>query len=77
MTLVKKKIMIINSHLVKWTKYIGKEMNNIDFDIIHTIRNPLSAVSSPVNNWLRYEDGKHFFAKSICGCWIYSPYTIT
>ena len=61
----KKKIMIINSHLVKWTKYIGKKMNNIDFDIIHTIRNPLSAVSSPVNNWFRYEAGKHFFAKSI------------
>ena len=41
------------------------KLTYIDFDIIHTIRNPLSAVSSPVNNWLRYETGKHFFAKSI------------
>ena len=38
-------------------------MGNVDFDIIHTIRNPLSAISSPVNNWLRYNSGKDFFAK--------------
>ena len=29
------------------------------------IRNPLSAISSSVNNWINYDDGKHFFAKSI------------
>ena len=40
-------------------------MNNTDFDIIHTIRNPLSAISSPVNNWLKYNSGKDFFAESI------------
>ena len=40
-------------------------MSNIDFDIIHTIRNPLSAISSPVNNWLKYNSGEVFFAKSI------------
>ena len=40
-------------------------MGNVDFEIIHTIRNPLSAISSPVNNWLRYNSGKDFFAKSI------------
>ena len=61
----KKKIMIINCHIVEWTKYFGKKIDNVDFDIIHTIRNPLSAVSSPVNHWLNYDAGKSFFAKSI------------
>jgi hypothetical protein len=61
----KKKIMIINCHLVKYAKYFSNELHNIDFDIIHTIRNPLSAVSSPVHNWLNYDEGKHFFANSV------------
>ena len=61
----RKKIMIINCHLIEHIKYISGKMSEIDFDIIHAIRNPLSAVSSPVNNWLKYENGKHFFARSI------------
>ena len=62
----KKKIMIINCHTIEYVKFFVKKiMGNVDFDIIHTIRNPLSAVSSPVNNWLNYNAGKHFFAKSI------------
>ena len=61
----KKKIMIINTHEVEITKYIAKKLDNVDFDIIHMIRNPLSAISSSVNNWINYDDGKHFFAKSI------------
>lgn len=61
----KKKIMIIHSHLPDWTNYIAKKINNIDFDIIYTVRNPLSAVSSTVNHWLSYNAGKHFFAKAI------------
>ena len=61
----KKKIMIINTHEIEFTRYIAKKINNVDFDIIHTIRNPLSSISSSVNNWIRYDRGKHFFAKSI------------
>lgn len=60
-----KKIMLINCHLVKYTKYFGDKIKNIDFDIIHTIRNPLSGISSPVSNWLNYEEGKNFFANSL------------
>ena len=61
----KKKIMIINTHEIAFTRYLTKELSNVDFDIIHTIRNPLSSISSSVNNWIHYDEGKHFFAKSI------------
>ena len=62
----KKKVMIINCHLIDWTKFFIKRiMGNVDFEIIHTIRNPLSAISSPVNNWLKYNSGKFFFAREI------------
>ena len=57
--------MIINSHLVEWTKYFGEKINNVDFDIIHMIRNPLSNITSLVNNWLNYGNGKYFFAQSM------------
>ena len=29
------------------------------------MRNPLSAINSPVKNWLRYKNGKHFFPKNL------------
>jgi len=61
----KKKIMVINCHVVEWTKYFAKKIDKVDFDIIHMIRNPLSNVSSSVNNWLNYDSGRHYFAKSI------------
>ena len=62
----KKKIIVINCHIIESMKFFAKKiMGNIDFDIIHTIRNPLSAISSPVNNWLKYNCGKNFFAMSI------------
>ena len=63
--ITKKKIMIINSHLVEWTKYFGEKINNVDFDIIHMIRNPLSNITSLVNNWLNYDNGKYFLAQSM------------
>jgi len=61
----KKKIMVIHSHLLNWTKYIAEKINSVDCDIIYTVRNPLSAISSTVNHWLAYETGKYFFAKDI------------
>ena len=32
-----------------------------DITIIHTMRNPLSAINSPVKGWLNFRNGKHFF----------------
>ena len=60
-----KKIMVINCHLIEYAKYITEKFNGVDFDIIHTIRNPLSGISSPVNNWIQFDSGKHFLARSI------------
>ena len=57
--------MMINCRLVEWAKCLGNAIKHVDFDIIHTIRNPLSAVSSPINNWLAYDNGSHFFAQQI------------
>ena len=34
--------------------------NKYNIEILHTIRNPLSAISSPVKNWLNYKNGKNF-----------------
>ena len=60
-----KKILIINCHLVEYIKFYEKKIRGVEFDIIHTIRNPLSALGSAVSNWLKFDQGKHFFARSI------------
>ena len=60
-----KKILIIDCHLIECIKFYEKKIRDVEFDIIHTIRNPLSALGSAVNNWLKFDQGKHFFAKSI------------
>ena len=61
----KKKIIFIHTHLVNFTKQFVKFLDIQDFDIIHTMRNPLSAINSPVKNWLSFEKGKHFFPKDL------------
>jgi len=60
-----KKILIINCHLIEYIKFYEKKIRGVEFDILHSIRNPLSALGSAVNNWLKFDQGKHFFAKSI------------
>lgn len=63
--LKKKKILIINSHLIDYLKFYNSNIfNNIDFEIIHTIRHPLSALSSPLK-WLKFDNGKEFTPRSI------------
>ena len=36
-----------------------------DITIIHAMRNPLSAINSPVKNWLNFRKGKNFFPLSL------------
>ena len=55
-----KKIIFINIHLVDYACKFIKDFNNYNIEILHTIRNPLSAISSPVKNWLKYKKGKVF-----------------
>ncbi len=63
--LKKKKILLINSHLIDYLKFYNNNiLNNIDYEIIHTIRHPLSALSSPLR-WLKFNNGKEFTPRSI------------
>jgi hypothetical protein len=59
------KILFVHTHLLSWTKEFVKLFNLKKVDILHTIRHPLSSLSSPISSWLRYEKGKHFFSKDL------------
>tara|TARA_B100000029_G_C17450175_1_gene914702 strand:- start:23 stop:1114 length:1092 start_codon:yes stop_codon:yes gene_type:complete len=55
-----KKIILVNTHIIDYTNKFIHFMNIKNIEIIHTIRNPLSALSSPIKNWLNYKNGKYF-----------------
>tara|TARA_Y100000591_G_C21842105_1_gene706297 strand:+ start:792 stop:1880 length:1089 start_codon:yes stop_codon:yes gene_type:complete len=55
-----KKIILINIHLVNYAFEFVNDFDDYHIEILHTIRNPLSAISSPVKNWLKYKKGKNF-----------------
>ena len=61
----RKKIIFIHTHIVDYTKKFLKIINKENITIIHTMRNPISAINSPVKNWLKYKKGKYFFAKDL------------
>lgn len=61
----KKKILFIHTHLVSWTKIFIKELSPINFEIIHIIRHPIAALSSPIKNWLNFKNGISFFPKDL------------
>ena len=52
-----KKILVINAHIIPFVINFKKLFRDIDYDIIHTIRHPLSSISSTVKNWLKYKNG--------------------
>lgn len=48
-----KKIIIIHLHLIKYLFFFEKKiLDSSNFTVIHTIRYPLSAINSPLSNWL-------------------------
>ena len=55
-----KKIILVNTHVIDYTKKFIEFMDVKNIEIIHTIRNPLSALSAPIKNWLNYKNGKYF-----------------
>jgi len=61
----KKKIVFVHTHIVEFTKRFVEFMNVKDITIIHTMRNPLSAINSPVKRWLNFEGGKGFFPSNL------------
>lgn len=60
-----KKILLVHTHLISWTKLFIQQTKLKNFEILHTIRYPISSVNSPLKTWLSFEDGKHFFPKDL------------
>ena len=60
-----KKVLFVHTHLLSWTREFINLFGVEKFDILHTIRHPLSSLSSPVKSWLRFENGKNFFSKDL------------
>jgi len=60
-----KEIIFIHTHLVTLTRKFLKIVDVNNVTIIHTMRNPLSAINSPVKNWLKYKNGKYFFPRDL------------
>ena len=67
------KYILINTHTLKNTKSFNELFKDMDFQIIHSIRHPLSAINSATKNWINYKDGFNFNAKDI----FYQIYLIT
>ena len=61
----KKKLLFIHTHLVSWTKDFVKKINPPNTEIVHIIRHPLASLSSPIKNWLNFENGNSFFPKDL------------
>jgi hypothetical protein len=61
----KAKIILIHTHTVDMTKKFLKFEKIKNFSIIHTMRYPINALISPINNWLKYKDGKFFFPREL------------
>ena len=54
--LKKKKIIILNIHQILRLKVL----EDIDYEVVHTIRDPIPALCSYAKHWLCYQDGKHY-----------------
>lgn len=61
----KHKIIVINAHIIPFVFNFEKLFKGINFEIIHTIRHPLSSISSTVKNWLNYKRGIYLRPKEL------------
>ena len=61
----KMKILLLNTHTIELTKKFLKIEKIKNLSIIHTMRYPINALTSPINNWLKYKSGKFFFPKDL------------
>ena len=55
----KKKLLVINAHIIPYVFNFEKLFKGINYEIIHTIRHPLSAMSSTLKNWLKFKNGDY------------------
>ena len=42
-----------------------QSLNDLDYEIIYTLRDPIVNISSIINNWTKYNDGKNFLPKDL------------
>tara|TARA_B100001248_G_scaffold259181_1_gene244745 strand:- start:733 stop:1848 length:1116 start_codon:yes stop_codon:yes gene_type:complete len=61
----KTRLIFIHTHLFSWTKNFIKFFDLKKFEFVHTIRHPLSSVSSPIKTWLNFKNGYGFFPKDL------------
>lgn len=61
----KKKILVINAHIIPFIFNFEKIFKGVKFEIIHTIRHPLSAISSTLKNWLKFKNGIYLKPKEL------------
>ena len=54
--IARKKFILINIHAINFIK----ELTDIDYEIIYTIRHPIASISSGVKHWLNYNSGKKY-----------------
>ncbi|MDC1091459.1 hypothetical protein OAS33_02495 [Candidatus Pelagibacter ubique] len=59
------RMLFVHTHLLGWTKKFINLFDIKKIDILHTIRHPLSSLSSPIKSWLMYDKGKRFFSKNL------------
>ncbi len=59
------KVFVINAHIIPYVINFNSYFNNVKFDIIHTIRNPLASISSTIKNWIKYKNGYFFTPKEL------------
>ena len=59
------KYILINTHTLKNTKIFVELFKDLDFEIIHSIRHPISAINSATKNWINFKKGTNFNAKDI------------
>lgn len=61
----KLKLILIHTHTVNYTNKLFKLEDQKNCVIIHTMRHPIDALLSPIYNWLKFNNGKHFFPRDL------------
>ena len=61
----REKLLVINAHILPYVKNFDLYFKKINYEIIHSIRHPISAISSTLRNWLRYKNGYVFTPKEL------------
>ena len=56
---------MINVHILPFVFNFEKIFKGVNYEIIHTIRHPLSAISSTVKNWINYKNGIYLKPKEL------------